>query len=155
MLYTSSGFRSTSACLFFLEGNLPRRTLKDLIHSRIIQANVRSGNGLFDRFTQRLLNLSVFGYVWVDCAEFNLDEHIIEPTDSISLKTNAELQAYTNKLIKEHKFRLDLPLWSIYYIKNFGQCEKSTVVLFIFHQCFSDGLSLIRLFFKVSLNMVF
>lgn len=148
IVYSGSGFKSTGACLMFVEGNMPKNTIKELINNRIIQANTRNGQGMFDRFTQRLLSLSMFGYVWVNCPNFNIDEHIIEPADSSSIRTNVELQAYVNRLIRAHKFRVDSPLWSVYYLKNFGQGEKCTVVLFIFHQCFSDGLSLIRLFFK-------
>jgi hypothetical protein len=149
--YSTPGFKSTGACLFFIEGNMPKNTIKELIHNRIVQANTRLANGHLDRFTQRLLHLTMFGYSWIDCgAAFNLDEHIVEPrADTMPpLQTSAELQAYVCTLVKTHKFRLDAPLWSLYYIKNFGQSEKTTVVLFIFHQCMSDGLSLMRLFFK-------
>ncbi len=128
---------------------MPKNTIKELIQNRIVQANTRLNTGLFDRFTQRLLHMALFGYVWINCANFNIDEHVVEPPDpALPLKTNADLQVHVNKLIKAHKFRLDLPLWSVYYIKNYGQYEKTTVVLFVFHQCFSDGVSLVRLFFK-------
>jgi hypothetical protein len=148
-VYSSSGFKSTGACLLFIEGKMPKNTIKELIQNRIVQANTRLNTGMFDRFTQRLLRMALFGYVWIECPQFNIDEHIIEPAEPASpLKTNADLQVYVSKLIKAHKFRLDAPLWSVYYIKNFGQYEKTTVVMFVFHQCFSDGVSLARLFFK-------
>jgi hypothetical protein len=88
----------------------------------------------------------LYGYVWLTSLDFNIDEHVIEINDT-NLQTTEDLQCYVSKLMAKHEFKLDKPLWSIYYKKGFGP-EKSTVLFFVYHMCFSDGVSLIRLFFK-------
>ena len=138
--------KSTGACLFFIEGYLPIAKVKDLITNKIIKASERTDERNFERFIQRIYNLSLYGYVWLNTTNFNIDEHVIE-IENNNLNTNEDLQIYISKLMSTHQFKMDKPLWSIYYKKGFGP-EKSTVLFFVYHMCFSDGISLIRLFFK-------
>ena len=59
-------------------------------------------------------------------------------------------------LINNHEFNIEKPLWKIYCKHNFPlndgtpseTVERGTVIIFLFHMCFADGVSLIRLFFK-------
>lgn len=59
-------------------------------------------------------------------------------------------------LINNHVFNIEKPLWKVYCKHNFplndgssGEgVEKGTVLIFLYHMCFADGVSLIRLFFK-------
>lgn len=147
---TLHGNKSIGACLFFIEGYLAKNTIRDLIQNRIIQANSRSSLGEFNRFSQRVLQVLGFGYVWVKTTEFNLDEHIIEIENTNNLKNDLELQKYISNLIRNQTFSLNKPLWTLYYIKSYGQSlnDKTTVLVFLYHQSFASGVGLIRLFLK-------
>lgn len=140
--------KSVGACLFFIEGYLAKNTIRDLILNRIVEFSARTGQCVFDRFTQRLYNIFAYGYVWLNCTNFNIDEHVIEIEEKEELKTEADLQGYISKLLSTNEFSIEKPLWKIYYKKNFTS-ERTTVVIFLFHMCFADGLSLIRIFLKV------
>ncbi|CAF0753136.1 unnamed protein product [Brachionus calyciflorus] len=146
------GSKSIGACLFFIEGYLAKNTIRDLINNRIIQVSTRSQTNEFSRFTERLLKVFGFGYVWVQAHDFNLDEHIIEiDTTKINLKNDQDLQAYiSNNILNEQNFSLNKPLWSLYYIKSYGQnlSDRTTVLIFLYHESFSSGISLMRLFLK-------
>lgn len=54
-----------------------------------------------------------------------------------------------SNLISRHKFDMSKPLWSVYYKQTVNRkSERSTMVLFVSHQSFSDGVSLMRLFLR-------
>lgn len=62
-----------------------------------------------------------------------------------------------SNLITNHEFDIRKPLWKIYCKQNFvlgdeggdqSVREKGTAVIFLFHMCFADGISLIRILFK-------
>lgn len=140
--------KSIGACLFFIEGYIAKNTIRDLIKNKIIQLSSRSGQRMYERFSQRLYKIFAYGYVWLNCSDFDIEEHIIEVDgDTNKLKTNEDLQSYISKLMQTYSFKISKPLWSIFYVKSFGD-ERSTVIIFLFHMCFADGISLIRLFFK-------
>jgi hypothetical protein len=83
--------------------------------------------------------------VWLNCSEFNIEDHIIEIEEN--LETNEELQNYVNGILEHKEFNMEKPLWFIYYKKSFG-ADKLTVLIFVFHMCFADGVSLVRMLFK-------
>lgn len=151
-LYNSSlcGAKSSAvgSCLIFIDGSLSKSTVRDLVHNRIVAANARTGQRLFQRFTQRLHKLFAFGYVWVDAGDaFNLEEHIGEL--EAEARSDEELQALVARLLATHRFDPQRPLWHLFYKKNFTSAgESCTVLIFLFHMCFADGVSLARLFFK-------
>jgi hypothetical protein len=139
--------KSIGACIFFIEGYIGKNTIKELIKNKIIQLSTRSGRRIYERFTQRLYKLFAFGFVWLSCSEFDVDEHIIEINEDDSLKNVDDIQRCVTSLIQTHKFKKDKPLWTLYYIKSYGD-DRSSVLIFLFHMCFADGVSLMRLFFK-------
>ena len=139
--------KSIGACLFFVEGYISKNTLKEMIKNKIIQLSTRSGRRIYERFTQRLYRLFAFGFVWLNCTDFNIEDHIVEINEDDSLKTVEDMQNCVTLLIQKHKFKKEKPLWTLYYIKSFGD-DRSSVLIFLFHMCFADGISLIRLFFK-------
>ena len=148
---TNLSNKSIGACLFFVEGYIAKNTIRDLIKNKIIQLSTRSGRRVFERFTQRLYKLFAFGYVWLNCSDFDLEEHIVELSeDSHTLKNIDDIQKCVNMLIQTHKFKKDKPLWTLYYVKSFGD-DRSSVLIFLFHMSFADGVSLMRLFFKGNL----
>lgn len=147
---TSHNDKNICSCIVFVEGNLSKKNVKDLVQNRIISSNVRTGQRFLARFTQRLYRLFAYGYVWLDCdSTFSIDDHIVEIDSLQEINTNEQLQAYVGKLIQTHEFKITKPLWQIFYKKNFNaNGEQSTVLIFLFHMCFADGISLVRLFFK-------
>jgi hypothetical protein len=137
--------KSIGACILFIEGYLSKTTIRDLIHNKIIDFSNRAGQKLFSRFTERLYNVFMYGYVWLNCSEFNIEEHIIEIEEDLT--TTEELQNYVNDLLEHKVFNMEKPLWFIYYKKSFG-ADKLTILIFVFHMCFADGVSLIRMLLK-------
>ncbi|RNA42374.1 Diacylglycerol O-acyltransferase Rv1760-like protein [Brachionus plicatilis] len=145
------GPKSIGAGVFFIEGYLSKSTVRDLINNKIIQASLRSPYHEFSRFSERILKVFGFGYVWVRTPQFNLDEHIIEIDNAqANLKTDKDLQAYISDLLVKQNFSLNKPLWNLYYLKSFGQnlSDKTSVMIFLYHESFSSGVSLMRLFLK-------
>ena len=139
--------KSIGACILFIEGYISKNALKELIKNKIIQLSTRSGRRIYERFTQRLYKLFLFGFVWLNCSEFDIEDHIVEINEDNSLKTVNDIQECVASLIQTHKFKKDKPLWTLYYVKSFGN-DRSSVLIFLFHMCFADGVSLVRLFFK-------
>jgi hypothetical protein len=148
--------KNICSCIVFVEGQLNKKNVKDLIQNRIISSNNRTGQRFLVRFTQRLYRLFAYYYVWLDCDEttFNLDDHVIEVDNLLEINTHEQLQNYVAQLISTHEFNLNKPLWNIYYKKTFGNngAEQTTVLIFLFHMCFADGVSLVRLFFKTMVD---
>jgi hypothetical protein len=180
--------RSTGACMFFLEGTLSKNVVRDLVQNRLIhntggvrhaptsaaaaaaavasssrsRSNAQHLQKPFERLTQLVHHVFGYGYVWLDCFNFNIDEHIIDIDERLEqakqanqqqqqqlqqLETNDDLHDYVCKLIEQEEFNMSKPLWKLFYKKNFG-ADNSTVLVYLFHMCFADGVSLIRLFFK-------
>ena len=168
----NGGHRSTAACLFFIDGHLPIGKLRELLKSRILKSTSSSSNGggtdtsnantntnssssssssssnKFERFTQYVHDMQAFGYVWLTCARdsFNIDEHTIECERT--LRTDDELQAYVSSLLSTHTFERQRPLWRLYHVRGFGADRSTTVCVFLYHMCFANGVTLMRLFFK-------
>jgi hypothetical protein len=142
--------KNICSCIVFVEGNLSKKNVKDLVQNRIISSNLRTGQRFLVRFTQRLYRLFAYCYVWLDCENtFNIDDHIVEVDTIQEITNNQQLQDYVAKLIATHEFKLSRPLWQIYFKKNFGSgSDQVTVLIFLFHMCFADGISLVRVFFK-------
>jgi hypothetical protein len=150
---------AVGACIAIVDGNLNKNNVKNLIKTRLISADQRTNQRFMVRFRQRLYRILAYGYVWLDCDEnlFDLDDHICEikstngAEGSEELKNDDQLQAYVSHLISTYEFNIEKPLWKLFYKQNFGfnvNGEKRTVLIFLFHMCFADGLSLIRVFFK-------
>jgi len=144
---------ATGASILFIEGPISKSNLKNLIRTRIISTEQRLNQRFLVRFRQRLYNIWAYGYVWLDCDEatFDLDKHIFDIEDpSNSIKTESDLQAYVSGLIAKNNFNIRHPLWKIYVKHNFqfADNECGTVLVFLSHMCFADGVSLIRVLFK-------
>ena len=145
------GPKSVGAGVFFIEGFLSKSTVRDLINNKIIQASMRSHNHEFSRFSERILKVFGFGYVWIKASDFNLDEHIIEIDNTNgNFRSDKDLQVYISELLMKQNFSLNKPLWNLYYLKSFGQnlSDKTSVLIFLYHESFSSGVSLMRLFLK-------
>ena len=143
--------KSIGSCITFIEGNLSKNNLKNLLQTRIISMEQRTNQGFLIRFRQRLHRLWAYGYVWMDCDEtaFNIDNHICEISNEHSVRNETELQDYMSHVLTNFQFDIDKPLWRVYYKHNYGVVgDKKTVLVFLFHMCFADGASLIRVFFK-------
>lgn len=148
-LHDSKFNRSISSALLIIDGNISKNMLKDMITNRIINAHTRLNKKQFPRFTQRIAKLwSIFGDFWTDCDTFSLDEHLIELSNDI----NNELDL-KQKLSFIHSTSLNLtkPLWNIYFKNNFGT-QRETIILFVYHLSFIDGISSVRLFFKTLID---
>lgn len=143
-LHDSKFNKSIGSSLFFIEGNLNKNLIKDLIKNRIIMAATRNGKRLYPRFTQILKYIWGFGYTWTYTSTFNIDDHVHEIKNNI--QTNEDLQQELVNLTSTDLSK-DKPLWHVYYKQNFGP-ERNTILIFLYHMCFSDGVSLIRIFFK-------
>ena len=143
-LHDSKFNKSISSYLVVLDGNVNRNFIRELIKNRIIMASSRDGKRLFPRFTQIVKHIWGFGYAWVYANQFSLDEHIEELPSNVT--TFEHLQEEMANLTSRD-FDRKKPLWKVYYKHNFG-AEKGTVLLYIYHTCLSDGVSLIRIFFK-------
>jgi hypothetical protein len=143
-LHDSKFNKSIGSYLVVLDGNVNRNFIRELIKNRIITASSRDGKRLFPRFTQIVKYIWGFGYAWVYANQFNLNDHIQElPTNVTSYENlQEEIASITSQDLDRKK-----PLWKIYYKQNFG-AEKNTILLYIYHMSLSDGVSLIRIFFK-------
>lgn len=89
-------FHSKSSCLFLLDGCISKNKLKELIKNRLIETTI---SNKFERFTQRIMSLRSLGFIWIRCATFDLDEHIIEIDNSMDFVSNEELQVNNNRSI--------------------------------------------------------
>jgi hypothetical protein len=143
-LHDSKFNKSIGSCLLLLDGNVNKNVIKELIKNRVLLGSSRDGKRLFPRFTQILKYIWGFGYAWVYANQFCLDDHIQELSTNIT--TIQDLQIEIANLTNSN-LNIEKPLWKVYYKHNFG-AEKSTILLYIYHMCFTDGVSLIRIFFK-------
>jgi diacylglycerol O-acyltransferase len=140
--------KTTAASCFFriFKGSIQRVLIRDLIKNRLIMANQQNGKRLYARFSQIVAHIWGFGYAWLDAQKFNIDEHLIEISNENRLNTDEDLQSL---LVRLRNADLDYqkPLWLIYYKTNYGP-DRQTLVIFMYHMSLSDGVSLMRIFFK-------
>lgn len=105
-------FHSKSSCLFLLDGCISKNKLKELIKNRLVETTVTNK---FERFTQRIMSLRSLGFVWIRCATFDLDEHIIEIDNSMDFVSNEELQVLIYLLSISLYFQFKL-IWLLFYV---------------------------------------
>lgn len=145
--FSLNGHRSKSGCAFIVDGSIAKAKLKDLIKNKLISSSSTSSSSS-NRFSQRIYNLVLFGHVWLTCDTFDLDEHIVEIDPNLEFTSHKQVQAYLSDLVRSHNFDLAKPLWNVYYKKSMSKTDRSTLVFVLFHQSFTDGVSLVRLLFK-------
>ena len=143
-LHDSKFNKSIGSYLVVLDGNINKSYIKELIRNRILMASSRDGQRLFPRFTQIVKRIWGFGYAWVYANQFNINNHIEELSEKVT-----SLESLQEEIVRLTSCDLDRrrPLWKVYYKQNFG-VDKGTILLYVYHMCFSDGVSLIRIFFK-------
>ena len=130
----------------FFQGNIQLSIMRDLMKNRLIKATQRNGERLYSRFTQIIAYIWGFGYAWLNAQAFDIDDHLIEIANDIQLRTDDDLQELLVKL-RNKELDYDKPLWLLYYKNNYGP-DRQTLVIFIYHMCLSDGVSLMRIFLK-------
>ena len=88
----------------------------------------------------------LWGYHWVDVmanGTFSIDDHVIVYKNPVTVD---DLRAH---LTQELATGLPdgKPLWQLHHFVNYG--ENRSVLLFKFHHCYGDGLTLLRLWMQV------
>lgn len=87
------------------------------------------------RFTQKIVAL-LGRFYWKDDNNFNIDNHFIAHPEPI---TKPELEAYVSSKCTE-PLSFDKPLYEFHIFENF---ESGSAVVFRFHHCLSDGVSML------------
>ncbi len=129
-----------------VEGTVQRVIMRDLIKNRIILPNKQNGKRQYARFSSIVAHIWGFGYAWLDAQTFNIEEHLIEISNEHRLENDEDLQKLVLQL-RSADLDYRKPLWLLYYKTNYGP-DRQTLVIFMYHMCLSDGVSLMRLFFK-------
>ncbi|XP_070580235.1 putative diacyglycerol O-acyltransferase MT1468 [Ptychodera flava] len=135
-------------CLVVMESGLDVARVRDLVHARLVSAENRRGRKLYPRFTQKVVAV-YSGYGWVNDTDFNIENHIFQmPT---SVKTHRDLKTYIAAMAGK-EIDLDKSPWDLHIAVNLDK-EQETVLLFRMHPCFTDGISLLRIFCKSVADM--
>ncbi|CAH1799165.1 unnamed protein product [Owenia fusiformis] len=129
-------------CLITLDYGLTPHRIQDMINARLVCAENRSGQRLYPRFSQKVVELNC-RYAWLNDENFNIENHIVVMPKSIN--SQRALESYTAELANQTLPR-DRPLWNIHILPRY--LEDTCVVLFRVHPCLTDGISLVRTFFK-------
>ena len=142
-LHDTSLNRLIVQSLVTLEHGLDITHVQDLINSRLVSAESKSGKKVYPVFTQKIVPLKA-GYAWRTDHDFCINRHIFSMPTTIS--TELQLQSYVSNMANK-PLSLEHPLWEVHVLTNYGP-EKDTVLLIRIHPCVSDGIALVRIFTK-------
>ncbi|CAF0746331.1 unnamed protein product [Didymodactylos carnosus] len=143
--YETINNQPNAAAIFILEGSINENSLKKLLINRLVTTNTRRGSDhkLYPRFSQLVVS-SFAGIMWIDNPKFSIDDHVREIPRNV--QTEPDLELYMNQImsteLNHHK-----PLWEIHYKNRFNNSNDS-IIIFLYHPCISDGISLIRILLK-------
>ncbi|CAF0753206.1 unnamed protein product [Didymodactylos carnosus] len=143
--YETQNNQPNAAAIFILEGSINENSLKKLLLNRLVTANIRRGSNhkLYPRFSQLVVS-SFAGIMWIDNPKFSINDHVKEIPRNI--QTELDLEVYMNHLMSNELSR-HKPLWEIHYKNRFNNSNDS-IIIFLYHSCISDGISLIRILLK-------
>ena len=125
--------------LITIEQGLDFSHICDLIHTRLICAENKSGRKLYPRFTQKLVKLNS-GYAWVDHSEFCIVNHVLHMPQT--MYTISDVHNYIASMAMQ-ELPHSKPLWEMHVLADFGE-HKDMLILFRMHPCLSDGISVLK-----------
>ena len=125
--------------LITIEHGLDFSHLCDLIYTRLICAESKSGKRLYPRFTQKLIKLNS-GYAWIDHAEFCIVNHILHMPKT--MYAQSDVRDYVASMAVQ-ELSHGKPLWEMHILTDFGE-HKDMLILFRMHPCLSDGISVLK-----------
>ncbi|XP_033116631.1 probable diacyglycerol O-acyltransferase tgs1 isoform X2 [Anneissia japonica] len=130
--------------LLEVEGRMEASRLKSLLLSRVVSKENKQGKKNFLRFTQKMVRLSS-GCVWVNDLNFNIDNHVLGAPRTFN--NIQDLQEFISQLSTK-QLLFGKPLWEVCVFYVDTRETLKTYLLFRFHPCMTDGISLVEILRK-------
>lgn len=148
--------RTVSQCVLTLDAGLGLAEVRNLVRTRVLDAQNESGRKLFPKFTQKLLSIRS-GHAWMTDEDFDITQHVFSadpppPGEAMGTSTREELLRCAGRLASQ-EFPKDRSPWQMHVFgkvdgagDEVGSEVRGTAILFRCDPCLCDGVTLMRIF---------